>query len=129
MATAASLKHYLTRSFTNQEKMWLLDDLKYQQEIRFHQAEFKHSDDQLRLVHHIQEVERYQSKANVMVKPDLNKPAFILEPEKANLIRMNKCPMCKEDIDFDCFEKASSKICKEYTISGTCVQCQKKMFK
>ena len=130
-----TLQYYLTRPLTDQEKKWLRDDLKYQQQIRFHQQkveEYKNSldvGDQLRLVHHTQEVERYQTKANVLVKPDLNKPAFMLEPEKANLIRMNKCPMCKEDIDFNFFGKAFSKSFKEYAISGTCVQCQSKMFK
>lgn len=61
-----------------------------------------------------------------LIKPNLNKPAFMLFPEKADLIRQGKCAFCKKEIKQSEFKDNLSK--KEYSISGLCFSCQKEIF-
>lgn len=62
-----------------------------------------------------------------MKKPDLNKPAFKIFPEKAELVKLGKCTNCARDIKEEDFTDELSK--KEYSISGMCQNCQSKMFR
>lgn len=143
MAAFTSLQHYLTRPTTFHEKIWMYDDFLHGRRMeKYHRQEaeqYKNSNDiggQLKFAHHIQEAERWKVKESSnlsfalgpktnLVKPDLNRPAFILEPGKAELIKMNKCPTCKKNIHVDNFKTDIQR--KEYAISGMCVECQSKM--
>ena len=142
--TSTDLRNYLTRPITPQEKLWVYDDFLYYRRMeQYHRQvaeQYKNSNDnvgKLKFVHHTQEAERWEAKetSNLtcalgpktnLVKPDLNKPAFILEPTKADLIKMNKCPACTKEINPGDFKTDIQR--KEYGISGTCVECQSKMF-
>ena len=132
---------YLSRPLTHQEKLWIYDDFIAQRRNMFHRKkaeEYKNYEsvgDELKFIHHTQEAERWAAKitpgvdmvsapgpkAN-LVKPDLNKPAFLMNQGAADLIRSNKCPDCREDIHDEHFETEIQK--KEYGISGKCVECQ-----
>lgn len=61
-----------------------------------------------------------------MNKPNLNKPAFQLFPEKANRVREEMCPTCSNPINKKDFKDALS--IKEYGISGMCQECQDSIF-
>lgn len=59
-------------------------------------------------------------------KPDLNKPAFTIFPDKAKLVRASLCALCEEPITSTEFKDDLSR--KEYGISGMCQACQDKMW-
>ncbi len=59
-------------------------------------------------------------------KPDLNKPAFQLFPEKATMTQIGWCPTCGAIIKEENFRNDLSK--KEYSISGMCQKCQDQVF-
>ena len=62
----------------------------------------------------------------MLIKPDLNKPAFKFNPRWGELIEQGKCPMCGLIIKEEDFKDSLSK--KEYSISGQCQKCQDKVF-
>ena len=48
-------------------------------------------------------------------------------PNEVELVKQNKCPFCKKDIDVETeFRDSLSK--REYNISGLCQKCQDKTF-
>ena len=137
--------NYLSRPITPQEQLWIYDDFVFERRVKYHNQmseQYKNSDDinsQLKFAHHTQEAARWRARISPgpdmvltsgpktsLVKPNLNRPAFLLEPGKADLIKMNKCPSCKKEIDSDDFKTEIQK--SEYGITGTCVECQSKMF-
>ena len=61
-----------------------------------------------------------------MDKPDTNKPAFQVFPEKADRILFGVCVTCPNSIEEKHFRDALSK--KEYGISGMCQDCQDSVF-
>lgn len=62
----------------------------------------------------------------MLKKPDKNKPVFQMFPEIWKLIEANKCPVCKKDIKESDFIDEEN--IKEYSISGMCIECQRKSF-
>lgn len=63
----------------------------------------------------------------MLVKPNLNKPAFTLFVDAKKLIEENRCPICKKQIKEDDFKTEISK--REYSISGMCQDCQDDIWK
>lgn len=63
-------------------------------------------------------------KKEKLIKPNLSKPAFILLPHLAELVKKNKCTSCRNKIGK--FRDKLSR--KEYSISGMCQKCQDKIF-
>jgi hypothetical protein len=63
---------------------------------------------------------------NVLIGPDINKPAFSRFPNKRTLVMDHQCPQCTEKIIPEQFNNDKSK--KEYSISGFCQSCQDTMF-
>jgi len=63
----------------------------------------------------------------MLVKPNLNKPAFIVFPDSKKAVEENVCPTCSKEIKEEDFKDRLSK--KEYSISGMCQVCQDKTFK
>ena len=59
-------------------------------------------------------------------KPDLNKPVFKIYPNKKKLVLEGKCATCGKEIKEEDFRNQISK--REYSISGTCQECQDKVF-
>ena len=57
---------------------------------------------------------------------DLNKPAFRAMPEKAELIKSGKCPICQKQVSVSDFKDELSR--KEFKISGLCQKCQDKVW-
>lgn len=113
--------NYLSRPITPQEQLWIYDDFVFERRVKYHnrmseQARIPPGSDMVRT----------SGPKTSLVKPNLNRPAFLLEPGKADLIRMNKCPTCKKEINSADFKTEIQK--REYGIAGTCVQCQSKMF-
>lgn len=62
----------------------------------------------------------------MLIKPDLNKPAFRIFPDAKERIENNKCPICTKEIKEEDFNDELSK--SEYTVSGLCQSCQNKTF-
>lgn len=60
-----------------------------------------------------------------LIKPDFNKPVFVLFPDKAKIIEQGKCPFCYKEINEDDFDELSA---KEFSISGLCPKCQDATF-
>ena len=58
--------------------------------------------------------------------PDLNKPVFQIDPEKADRVLFGVCVTCPSAIEEDDFKDDLSK--KEYSISGMCQECQDSVF-
>lgn len=57
-----------------------------------------------------------------LIKPDLNKPVYILFPQAAKDIQSGVCPTCGKKIVEDEFNESDA---REYSISGLCPECQK----
>ena len=140
-----NLLNYLSRPITPLEQIWIYDDFVFERRVNYHNQmaeQYKNSNDtnsQLKFIHHTQEAARWRAKITPgpdmvhtsgpktnLIKPDLNRPVFLFERGKADLIRMNKCPSCKKEIDSADFKTEIQK--SEYGITGTCVECQTKMF-
>lgn len=62
----------------------------------------------------------------MLVKPNLNKPIFVIFPELRQYIENEQCPNCQRKILEEDFRDELSK--KEYTFSGLCQACQNKIF-
>ena len=63
---------------------------------------------------------------NVLIGPNINKPAFSFYPDKRSLVSRGRCPECTEKIKPKQLRNDKSK--KEYSISGLCQSCQDIMF-
>ena len=101
------LLYYLTRPLTDQEREWKMMDNRYKKTL-------------------LPPITTGPKKTDIMTKgptkPDLNKPAFLMNQGAAALIRANRCPNCTKEIHFGHFKTEIQK--KEYGISGKCVECQ-----
>lgn len=62
----------------------------------------------------------------MLLKPDLNKPAFVMNPKLAAAVKEGYCPFCGKEILEAEFKDELSK--KEYGISGMCQHCQDSIF-
>ena len=58
--------------------------------------------------------------------PDLSKPFFQINPDKADRVLCSLCIACDNTIFHGSFR--NSKSLKEYSISGFCQECQDKIF-
>ena len=59
------------------------------------------------------------------IKELAQRPFYLLEPERLDSLRNRKCTLCGADISGEWRDELSY---KEYTISGTCQNCQDKLF-
>jgi len=104
---STDLTYYLTRPLTYQERGWIATNRRHMQTL-------------------LPPITSGPKKSDVMTKgptkPDLNKPAFLMNQGAAALIRVNRCPDCTKQIHFGHFKTDIQK--KEYSISGKCVECQ-----
>ena len=101
------LLFYLARPLTDQEREWRMADKLHKQTL-------------------LPQITSGPKKSDVMTKgptkPDLNKPAFLMNQGAAALIRVNRCPDCTKEIHLGHFTTEIQN--KEYSISGKCVECQ-----